>query len=263
MKPPTVFLAEMTNRELEQFLATHRTVLVPTGSTEQHGPHSPLGTDVLIPQEVCRRIAPRIGAVVAPPVPYGLSYPHRGFQGCFGVSVDTFLALISDLCVAFAEAGFRRIVFVNGHFDNTLAIAYGCARAAERLPKDARAFPINYWDGLPAERLAQYIGPDKGMHANEGEVSCVLAIDPRLVDMDQANVEQPRFPPYRTAAAAVHTAFFLTAPGSVYRITRSGTWGDATAATAEKGRQFLDWIEEAVLALLDDIERTFRELPVR
>lgn len=53
------------------------------------------------------------------------------------------------------------------------------------------------------------------------------------------------------------------APGSVYRITRSGTWGDATAASAENGRQFLDWIEEAVLALLDDIERTFRELPVR
>lgn len=263
MKPPTVFLAELTERELEEFLREHHTVLVPTGSTEQHGPHSPLGTDVLIPQEICRRVAPKIGAVVAPPIAYGLSYPHKGFRGAFGVSIDTFLSTISDLCLSFADVGFRRIVFVNGHFDNTLAIAYGCARVADRLPEGTRAFPLNYWDGLPPERSGQYISLEKGMHANEGEVSAVLAINPDLVDMEQTNTEFPRFPGYKTAAGPVHTAFFLTAPGSVYRITRSGTWGDATQASAEKGRQFLDWIEEAVLMLLEDIERTFRELPVR
>ena len=58
----------MTNREVEAFLESHHTVIIPTGATEQHGPHGPLATDVLIPQEVARRVAPQIGAVVAPPI---------------------------------------------------------------------------------------------------------------------------------------------------------------------------------------------------
>jgi len=68
MKPSTVFLGEMTSREVQAFLGEHDTVLVPTGSTEQHGPHGPLATDVLVPQEVSRRIAPRVGGIVAPPL---------------------------------------------------------------------------------------------------------------------------------------------------------------------------------------------------
>ena len=68
MKPSTVFLGEMTNPEVEAFLKTHHTVIVPTGATEQHGPHAPLLTDVIIPNEIARRIAPKIGAVVAPAI---------------------------------------------------------------------------------------------------------------------------------------------------------------------------------------------------
>lgn len=263
MKPPTVFLAEMTNREVEEFLKERDTVIIPTGSTEQHGPHSPVSTDVLIPTEIARRVAPQIGAVVAPPISYGLSYPHRGFTSAFDLSIDTFINVVADLCECFARAGFRRIIFLNGHFDNTFAIAYGCAKAADKLPQGTRAFPVNYWDGLPPERATAYVGPDKGMHANEGEVSAILAINPNLVDMDYANTEFPNFPPTKTGSGAVHTAFFLTAPGTVWRITESGTWGDATQATAEKGEQFLRWAVEAVLDLLDDIEITFEKLPIR
>src|SRR4029453_19497600 len=79
MKPPTVFLGEMTTLEVEAFLKQHHTVIIPVGATEQHGPHGPLLTDVLIPHEVARRIAPTIRAVVAPPINYALSYPHACF----------------------------------------------------------------------------------------------------------------------------------------------------------------------------------------
>ena len=80
MKPPTVFLGDMTSPEVEAFLAAgHDTVIVPTGSTEQHGPHGPLLTDVLVPTEVARPVAPRTGALLAPAINYGLSYPHPGF----------------------------------------------------------------------------------------------------------------------------------------------------------------------------------------
>src|ERR671937_2420264 len=124
MKRPTVFLGEMTNPEVEAFLKKHHTVIVPTGSTEQHGPHAPLLTDVLVPQEIARRVAPQIGAVVAPPINYALSYPHVGFTGLVHIRIPTFMALIEDLCVALASSGFRRIIFLNGQYVNTYAIAY-------------------------------------------------------------------------------------------------------------------------------------------
>ncbi|HEX2221638.1 MAG TPA: creatininase family protein [Candidatus Limnocylindria bacterium] len=262
MKPPTVFLGEMTNPEVEAFLGEHQTVLVPVGSIEQHGPHGPLLTDVLIPQEVARRIAPRVGALVAPPISYALSYPHVGFTGVAHIRIPTFMALIEDVCVTLAAMGFRRIVLLNGHYDNTYALAYACAGAAERLPAGTRAFPINYWDGMSAEEAAEFFGPSTGLHANRGETSAVIAIDPDLVDMDAANAEMPPFPPV-TSQAAVHTAFFFSTPGSVHRATRSGTWGDAREASAEFGERYLEVVTAATIRLLEDIERTFEAMPPR
>ena len=263
MKPATVFLGEMTNLEVEAFLKNHNTVIVPIGATEQHGPHAPLLTDVLIPQEIARRVAPRIGAVVAPPVNYALSYPHVGFIGLVHIRIPTFMALVEDLCLAFATSGFKRIVFLNGHYDNTYAIAYACATAADKLPRDVKAFPVNYWDGMTAADVEEFSGLKNGLHANAGETAAVLAIDPKLVDMERANAEFPPFPEYTVNTGPVHTAFFFTSPGSVYWATKSGTWGDATKATPEMGERYLEMGVRSTLAVLDNIERTFAAMPPR
>jgi len=262
-KPPTVFMGEMTSPEVEEFLKGSQTVIVPTGSTEQHGPHGPLLTDVLIPNEIARRVAPEVNALVAPVINYSLSYPHVGFTGLVHIKVPTFMALVEDLCHSLASIGFKRIVFLNGHYDNTYAIAYACATAAANgLPADVTAFPINYWDGINAEESAEFFGPTTGLHANRGETSAVMAINPALVDLDNANAEMPPFPEV-TNSAPVHTAFFFSNPGSVYRATMSGTWGDARDATPEFGERYLSVMTGATKRLLDDIERTFAAMPRR
>jgi creatinine amidohydrolase len=262
MKRATAFLGEMTNREVESFVAEHGTVLVPTGSTEQHGPHGPLLTDVLVPTEVARRVAERIGAAIAPSINYGLSYPHVGFTGVAHLRIPTFMALIEDVAASLAAMGFRRIVFLNGHYDNTYAIAYACANAAPRLPTGVQAFPINYWDGMSAEEASEFFGPSTGLHANRGEISAVLAIDPHLVDMDAANAEMPPFPEV-TNQAPVHTAFFFSTPGSVYRASHSGTWGDAREATAEFGERYLSVVTNATVRVLGEIDASFEAMPPR
>ena len=262
MKPATVFLGEMTNAEVETFLREHDTVIVPTGSTEQHGPHGPLLTDVFVPVEVARRVAPRAGAAVAPSINYGLSYPHVGFTGVVHLRIGTFMSLVEDVAVGLATMGFRRIVFLNGHYDNTLAIAYACANASPRLPVGARAFPINYWDGMTTEEAAEFFGPTAGLHANKAETSAVMAIDPAFVDIERANAEMPPFPEV-TSPGAVHTAFFFSTPGSVHRATHSGTWGDARDASAEYGERYLQVVTEATMRMLDDVERTFAAMPAR
>jgi creatinine amidohydrolase len=257
-----MFLGHMTDPEVEAFLRDHDTVIVPTGSTEQHGPHGPLLTDALVPTEVARRVAERIGAAVGPTVNYGLSYPHAGFTGVVYLRMATYAALIEDLCTGYATMGFRRIVFLNGHYDNTYAIAYACASAAERLPQGTRAFPINYWDGMTAEEAGEYFGPTAGLHANKAETSAAMAIDPTIVDIEHANAELPPFPEVGNAAA-VHTAFFFSSPGSIGRASRSGTWGDAREASVEYGERYLSVVTEATIRVLEDIERTFAAMPGR
>jgi len=258
MKPPTVFLGEMTNPEVEAFLVDHHTVIVPVGSTEQHGPHGPLLTDALVANEVARRVAPEVGAVVAPPVNYGLAYPHIGFTAVALLRIPTFMALIEDLCATFAAMGFRRIVFLNGHYDNKYPIAYACANAAERMPPGVRAFPMHYWDGMTPDEWAEF----PILHANKPEMSAVMAIDPRLVDLERANVEMPPFPE-GSNPEALHTALFYSSPGSVYRATYSGTWGDAMESSAEFGERCLDVAARSTIRLINDIERAFAAMPER
>jgi creatinine amidohydrolase len=261
MKPSTVFLGEMTNPEVEAYLrlkGEQAIAIIPVGSTEQHGPHGPLATDTLVPTEIARRIAPKVGAVVGPPVTYGLSYPHAGFTGVVYLRQATFASLIEDLCENYARMGFRRIVFLNGHWDNTYPIAFACANAAEKMPAGTRAFPITYWESMDREETEEFFV----LHANRSEISAVLAISPALVDMDVANVELPPFPE-TSAPTAVHTAFFYPNPGSIKWASKSGTWGDARQASAEFGERFLEVVSASTVRLLDDIERTFAAMPAR
>jgi creatinine amidohydrolase/Fe(II)-dependent formamide hydrolase-like protein len=89
-----------------------------------------------------------------------------------------------------------------------------------------------------------------------------MAINPALVDLDAANAEMPPFPEVGNAPA-VHTAFFFSAPGSVHRATRSGTWGDARESNAEFGERYLAAVSRGTIRVLDDIERTFAAMPPR
>jgi creatinine amidohydrolase len=219
-------------------------------------------TDVLIPNEVCGRVALQVGALVAPSVNYGLSYPHKGFTGVVFLRMSTFAALVEDLATQFATMGFKRVVFVNGHYDNTYAIAYACAAAGDRLPAGVRAFPINYWDGLTPEQAGEFFGMENGLHANKGETSAVMAIKPGLVDLERATAELPPFPEV-TNIGAVHTAFFFASPGSVYRATHSGTWGDPRESTAEFGERYLAAVTAGTVRLLDDVARTEAAMPDR
>jgi creatinine amidohydrolase/Fe(II)-dependent formamide hydrolase-like protein len=89
-----------------------------------------------------------------------------------------------------------------------------------------------------------------------------MAINPDWVDLDHANAEMPPFPEV-TSPAPVHTAFFFSSPGSVYRATRSGTWGDARESSREYGEGYLRVVTEATIRMLGDVERTQEAMPDR
>jgi creatinine amidohydrolase len=261
MKRRSLLLSECTLAEVEDHLRRSPKVIVPVGSTEQHGPHAPFGTDALLATEVSVRVARHVDALVAPVLAYGLSGDHRGFAGVPYLSVATFTGLMQDVTWSLADGGFREIVFVNGHYTNVIAMAAALAEIAERLPAGTVAFPFNYWDALPEEQLQAYLGPEVGLHANIGETSAVLAVDEGLVDMERAVAEFPDLPAPFTPAKV--SAFFLSGRGTTYRATRSGVWGDPRGSTAERGRAYLDQIETACVRFIHEVEQAFETFPPR
>jgi creatinine amidohydrolase len=263
MPRSSVFMAEFTLGQVEEYLERHNLILVPTGSTEQHGPHSPLSTDVIIPTEVCRRVAGRLNALVAPAVNYGISAGHRGFKGLAYLTPPTFIALIEDVVFSLAEAGFRRIIFVNGHYTNYQPINMACMNVAARLPAGTQAWGVSYWESLPPERLEEYLSVSAGLHANIGETSAVMAVRPELVDLTKAVAEWPDFPHFQAPPLPTILAYFETRPGSVWEAFKTGVWGDPRGSSVELGEKFYDWIEEAMLKLLSDIDKTYGKLNVR
>ena len=257
MDLPSVFMAELTNRHVEQYLQGGDTVLVPTGSTEQHGPHSPLATDVLIPQEICRRVALARGALVAPPISFGISDAHVGFKGLIYLQVRTFMSVVEDVCFSLAEAGFRKIYFVNGHWSNTGAIELACHSVERQLPRGTLACPVTYWIGMPPDQAEEYLGMRVGVHANIGETSAVMAINPKLVDLGQAVREMPELPDFEGPALSAMASYYETGVGRIIRTTRSGIYGDPRESSAERGETYLRQATEAVLKVLRDNEAMF------
>ena len=264
MPRTSVFMAELTLTQVEEYLDDGGDlVLVPTGSTEQHGPHSPLSTDVIIPTEVCRRVAMRLEALVAPPVNYGISAGHRGFRALAYVKSQTFISLIEDVAFSLAEAGFRRIVFVNGHYTNYPPIIVACMNVSTSLPEGTRAWGASYWESLPPEQLQEYLSLASGLHANVGETSAVMAVRPELVDLGAAVEEWPDFPDFRAPPFPTILAYFETHAGSVWTAFQSGVWGDPRTSSAELGERFYSWIEDGMAKLIEDVDETYRRLGVR
>jgi creatinine amidohydrolase len=261
--PPVrrVLLAECPLGEVEAQLRRSPTVLIPLGATEQHGPHAPFGTDSILATEVCVRVARRVDALVAPAVPYGISGDHRGFAGVPYVSVETLGRVIRDLAVSFTTGGFKDVIFVNGHYTNTIALQGALFEADDELPDDALVFGFNYWDTLPADQAEDYLGFREGLHANIGETSAVMAVDESLVDLGAAVAEYPVFP--GGVSAPLVSAFFLSGKGRTYRATKSGVWGDPRGSTAERGRTYFRQIEDACVQFIDGVRQAFLAYPER
>ena len=252
------YMPEMTNLQVQEYMqGGGKLVLVPVGSTEDHGDHGPLWTDVYIPLEVCKRAAEELDALVGPPVPFGLAPDHRGASGIVYIRLETFVSLLRDICVSLAEAGFDRIALVNGHYVNSWAMQYAAAQMFDELPRGVRIYPFPYWQGLQPDQAEQYLSGSAGLHANVGETSAVLAIDEKLVDMERVRDFVPEFEGLTNHPLALLDPVFLSTPGSFWALLEEGggTWGNPSESTVEKGEQFLQWGATSVVNLVRDMEK--------
>jgi len=165
-------------------------LVVPVGTTEQHGPHLATGTDALIATAVAERAAAAARApetiLLAPTLAYGASDHHLPFGGTLSLRVETFGHVLRDLLASAAAAGVRRAFVLNGHGGNKAACAIAVAEAA-------RAHGLLAATALVSDLLdpAAIDGPATG-HAGSFETSLILALDPDLVSVVPPNVVRDR-----------------------------------------------------------------------
>jgi len=213
-------------------------VLLPVGSTEQHGPHAPLGTDALNAETVAEAAADAYDGdlVVAPTVPVGVSEEHRQFTGTMYVSEDAFRDYVREAAVSLFDHDWRTIVFVNGHGGNTNALR----EVAARITRDEDAYAASYtWFDAVGDHSS-----DMG-HAGPLETAFLRHTRPELVREDR--IEEAR--DGASDGWGDWTGYTNLAYDSA-EFTENGVVGDPGTENAARGEELLSLATKSLCRLV-------------
>jgi creatinine amidohydrolase len=171
----------MTWPEVEAYLKRSRTIVVPIGSTEQHGPTGMIGTDALCPEIVAEGMSERRELIIGPTLSVGMAQHHLAFPGSISLRPSTLIRVIVDVVESLAGHGFERIVFLNGHGGNiaTVHAAFSEVWASASFGGNDSGLDlklINWFQGPRVVRLTRELyGDAEGSHATPSEISLVLS----------------------------------------------------------------------------------------
>jgi creatinine amidohydrolase len=176
-------LALSTWQEVERYLTRCTGIIIPIGSTEQHGPNGLIGTDAICPMRIARRMEELHDVLVAPAIHYGMSQHHMGFAGTVSLRPSTLVQVIVDVVNSLARHGFTHCYFINGHGGNippvTTAFCELYATMGEASPRCRLA---NWWRDASVQALAaELYGDAEGYHATVSEVSLSYFAHPEAV----------------------------------------------------------------------------------
>jgi creatinine amidohydrolase len=172
--------------EVEAYLATSRSVIMPIGSTEQHGPNGMIGTDALTADAIAKGVGEATGALVAPPINVGMAQHHMAFAGSMTLRPSTLVAVVRDCVVSLARHGFERFFFINGHGGNiaTVSAAFSEIYAEASLGAAGNRAGLkcvlrNWWENAAVRGLSKELyGNAEGGHATPSEVSVTWFLHP-------------------------------------------------------------------------------------
>ncbi len=257
-------LDEMTWPEVAEVLEKPSAVIVPVGSTEQHGLHLPLNVDTRCATYLAEQAAKKVNegqhirVMVAPPINYSdtSAFSSAGFTGTIGVSADTLSRVIEDIARDFITQGFKNIIFVNGHGGNVIPISAALRKMSIDYP-DAGLYALNWW-ALGFEVIPEVCKSEVRLHADEVETSVSLVIQPENVYLDKAVKEYPSyslsekwvFPDiYGANRLFYHSRkkFPSRAKGD------AGVMGDATVASQKTGEKIIKAVVDNLAEIIVEV----------
>jgi creatinine amidohydrolase len=254
-------LQEMSWTDVNAYLETNDMVIIPIGSTEQHGPHLPLGTDSYIATDLAKMISSRTGVLVAPVVLAGYSVYHSGFSGTLSLKPETMEQVLFETAGMLIKHGFRRIMFLNGHGGNAIVQS----KVIHRINHNTEAVALALGDYVPQDEAPPEDWFDQ--HAGVQETSVMLFIEPELVRMDRAEKPDVHLSPTAEKyllLARKHPELMgifwglLGTPeetgkgGASHQISSNGVWSfsDPKDAKREIGERFIARRVESAVKLI-------------
>ncbi|KAB1186695.1 MULTISPECIES: creatininase family protein [Haloferax] len=216
--------------------------VLPVGSTEQHGPHAPLGTDFFNAESIAEAGVEAFDgeAVVAPTIPVGIAEEHRTFDGTLWVSPDTFRAYVRETIESLAFHGFDRVVVVNGHGGNVEALAEVC----RRLSRTGDAYAVAFtWFNAVGEHSS-----DMG-HGGPLETALLRHTHPELVHEDR--IDEAR------EGAADRWGEWVSGVNLAHdsdEFSENGVVGDPADGDAARGEELESLAADALASLLTAVE---------
>lgn len=247
-------LADLRASELPGKVSDRSTLILPLGAIEQHGPHLPYSTDLIVAQSAAEAVVERAGADhdlwLLPSIAYTKSNEHAWDTGTFWVSATTMLAMLDDIGRCAAQTGAKRLALLNGHGGNTALLGVACREL--RLKYGLKTFLLHPM--IPPDHGGASTSNELGMgiHAGIDETSMVLHLRPELVDMSLAERKVPE-----GLARNKHVRF----GGSVSfgwlsnDFDPSGVIGDPIGANAELGARLFDSCVGMLCEAFGEIER--------
>lgn len=244
-QPPTTRELERINwMEFREVVpARVQTVLLPLGTLEPHGVTAN-GADIIAPVAIARTIAPRVNAMVAPAVAYGITGSMDAYPGAFTIPEDAYRPYLKAVLLGLARNGFRNIVLVNGHGGPQTAVLNALGVEVGR-EAGVRTLVINWWSYCAD--ITQAVFGEDGGHAGENENAFMLAIDPALVHR-----ERYTGPEMTTANPAPNTWSAYPSPSSIglYKAGQGFPRFDPV-----KAKEYFDRVNDKVAALIEETIR--------
>ena len=242
-------LYKLTRPEVEEYLKKNDTVLVPLGSTEQHGKHMAVDTDAYTAQEISLRVAEKTGVLVAPVISYGYSPHHMNFAGSITLTFQTLINVLKEVCGSLIHHGFKKLVIMNAHGGNTAPIRQALKEI--EMETGVRVYSVMVYpspNGFGSEGT-KVITQEGGGHACELETSVGMELGHRIL-FDKAEKWNPEYssidPKYRGKVAAAYMFDEVTSIGSL---------GDPTIATKEKGKILVDSVVADLSEFIEDLKK--------
>ncbi|HED14207.1 MAG TPA: creatininase family protein [Gammaproteobacteria bacterium] len=196
-----------TWQEVDAYLSRSKGIIIPIGSTEQHGPNGLIGTDAICPEFIAKGVAEKIDVLVAPTINVGIAQHHLGFAGSMALRPSTLIAVITDMVASLAHHGFERCYFLNGHGGNiaTITAAFAEIYTNSSLHSPEEDFPLrcklsNWYMGLAVQQVSKELFADaEGSHATPSEVSLTYFAHPDAI-------KKVAMSPQRAPTGPVYTA---------------------------------------------------------
>ena len=236
-----MILEDISMKEFEKKVKKTKTVLIPVGSLEAHGPHLPLGTDTIEVYEIAKKVAESVEVFVAPPLPYGMCRSTSMHPGTVGIRGDTLRNLIRDIIKSLYANHLKRFVIISGHASSLhlAALQEAGESMLEELPSDVNIAVVSAY-ALAQQATGSICEAENDSHAGEIETSLMLHLKPPLVK-GRGKKEYPRFP---------HP--LLTRNKRKY--WKNAVWGDPEKASAEKGRIISQLLINNIVAIIKKID---------